>query len=289
MKYLLRYNQLFEGLGVAENLYPLVKEVQQNLSEENPYYSKKTEINGTPVKLNFELNTAPEDYKGTSISSYVQVINNDPENIEILVSLGDTKTGTLMHELKHLHRLVVRNIIVDQYYYFNHVGRDVIEKMRELLKDEEAEDILIYSLYLINDDEFEAYYNEYYDDLKNIIRPEMSPDEKRKTIKEYLDNQLLYSLYSDLKKQGGFDLAKFFKSNSAMNHYLKAVEFKTNQFYEDDPDYEKWDDILKDWFSYSSSGKEDDVPINTVRKINLLFNRMIDKGLKKFDRLYTIF
>ena len=289
MKNLLRYDQLFEKLGVTEFLYPLIKEVQENLSEKNPQYTKQTIIEGTPVKLNFELNTTPSDYRGVSIESFVQLQNNDLENLEILISLADTKDSTLMHELKHVHRLISRKLTVDQYYYFNHVGRDVVKKMGELLKDEESGDILIMSLYLINDEEFEAYYHECYDELKKIIKPEMTTEEKRRKIKEFLEDQLLYSLYSDFKKQGGFDLAKFFKSSSAMNHYLRAVETKVNQFYEDDPDYEKWDDILQDWFDYSKSGKGDEVPDTTVRKINLLFNRMIDKGLRKFNRLYTIF
>jgi hypothetical protein len=278
-----------EKLGVTEFLYPLIREVQQNLSEKNPEYSKQTMIRGIPVKLNFKLDISPVLYKGSSLESFVQVQNNDPENIEILVSLADTKEGTLMHELKHVDRLMARELIVDQYYYFNHVGRDVIERMRELLYNEESEDILILSLYLINDDEFESYYNEYYEELRKIIKPEMDQTEKRKTIKDFLDSQLLYSIYSDFKKQGGFDLANFFKSTSAMNHYLRAVETKINQFQGDDPDYEKWDDILQDWFVYSKSGKSDEIPDSTVRKINLLFNRMIDKGLRKFNRLYTIF
>jgi hypothetical protein len=289
MKHLVRYNQLFEALGVADFLNPLVREVQQNLSDKNPRYSTTIIVNKIPAKLNFELNPESEDYRGVSVESFVQLQNSDLENLEILVSLADTSDSTLMHELKHVHRLISRKLIVDKYYYLNHVGRDVIEHMSELLKDESSKDILTMSLYLVDQDEFEATFNEYYAALKDIIKPEMGAAEKRKAIKDFLDDQLLYQLYTELKSQGGFDLANFFKSNSAMNHYLREVEAKMNQFYDDDPDYEKWEDILKDWFNYSQGGNQDQDPDDVVRKINRDFNKMLDKGLRKFSRLYTIY
>ena len=74
-----------------------------------------------------------------------------------------------------------------------------------------------------------------------------------------------------------------------MNHYLREVEAKMNQFYDDDPDYEKWEDVLKDWFKYSQSGNQDQDPDDVVRKINRDFNKMLDRGLRKFSRLYTIY
>ena len=226
---------------------------------------------------------------GMSVESYTRVQNGDPQNYEVLISLADTSESTLVHELKHVHRLISSGLDVDEYYYFNHVGRDVVDNMRELFKDEDSADILIMSLYLINDDEFEAYFNEYYSELKDIIKPHMSKEERMSEIKNFLEGQPLYSLYSDFKKQGGFDLARFFKSNSAMNHYLKGVELKVNQFYDEDPEYERWEDILNDWFSHNKSGGGEQVPDSAVRKINDLFNRMIDKGLRRFSRLYTIF
>jgi hypothetical protein len=274
------YKKQFESLGVVSEIDDIVDLAKDNLEKGNKEYNLKTKLRDKNVEIQFVHNQDSEEYKGTSLHSYVQLLDADPSNLKFLISLGDLKKSTITHEVKHVDREVARNLIANFSYYLNHVGRDAVEKMSHLLKDEESSDILYLAFYLINKDEFEAYYNEFQREIKEMVTPDMSKEQKEKVIKDYLEEQDIYILYKDIDKKGGFNLESYFKDKSAMLQYLSAFNVKVDEFIEDKTEeYDDWEKLKTD----------DDTPSGIsklAKKINHQLTKIAKEGLKKFDRLY---
>lgn len=283
MKYLLSRKQ-FESLGVVSELDQIISEVQVNLSGERNEFTLTTILRGQKVQITFVKQEDSEDYKGTSLHSYFQIIDNNPDFPKFLISLGDLKSSTIAHELKHCDRELSRGMLANFSYYLNHVGRDVIENMIYLAKDEESSDLLTLSLYLINKDEYEAYYNEFQRELKEKIDPKMSQAQKMIVIKEFLQEQDIYLLYKDIEDKGGFNLESYFKDNASMKKYLSAFSSKMEQFQEDEMEkYEDWEELAIENYDTPSGVSK------LAKKIDHHFSKIVSEGLKKFSRLYTLF
>ena len=285
----MKYIKTFEFLGIADYLLKLVEDVKFGLSNNNEF-RLETNIRGKDIIVDFELSKNKEKQGGLISHSYFQVI--DADKFEFFIKLGDLKTTSILHELKHLDRVLRRDLKTDSFFYLNHVGRDVTLKYRHLLYSKHSDDVLIQSLYLINVDEFEAYYHEMYAELKDMVTDDMTNIQKRKIISDYLSDSGIYNLYKFFKDRGGFNLEDFFKDEWSLNEYLKILEIKINQFYENrDSDYEKWNTVLhkiKYFINKFKTGKK--IEVNSLsNEINRMFNKVIYNGLKKFDRLYSIF
>jgi hypothetical protein len=274
------YKKQFESLGVVSEIDDIVDLAKDNLEKGNKEYNLKTKLRDKNVEIQFVHNQDSEEYKGTSLHSYVQLLDADPSNLKFLISLGDLKKSTIAHEVKHVDREVARNLIANFSYYLNHVGRDAVEKMSHLLKDEESSDILYLAFYLINKDEFEAYYNEFQREIKEMVTTDMSKEQREKVIKDYLGEQDIYILYKDIDKKGGFNLESYFKDKSAMLQYLSAFNVKMDEFIEDKTEeYDDWEKIKTDDYTPSGISK-------LAKKVNHHLTKIAKEGLKKFDRLY---
>jgi hypothetical protein len=281
VKYILHRKQ-FEKLGVVTEIDDIIKVVQDKLGQGETEFTLQTNLRGKDTEIKFIHNPERQEYKGTSLHSYFQLTDANQDLPKFTISLGDLKNSTIAHELKHVDRELSREMVADFSYYLNHVGRDVIQNMSHLAKDEESEDILSLSLYLINKDEYEAYFNEFQREIQSMINPEMTQGEKEKVIREYLEEQDIYLLYKQINDKGGFDLESYFKDRATMLKYLSAFTTKMEQFIEDNPEYEEWDKIKGDE-SNTPSGMS-----KISKKINHHFSKVVKEGLKRFNRLYVI-
>jgi hypothetical protein len=282
VKYILHRKQ-FESLGVVSELDDIIEIVQDKLGRGETEFTLQTNLRGVDTDIKFVHNPEREEYKGSSLHSYFQLTDTNIDHPKFLISLGDLKRSTIAHELKHLDRELARKLVAEFSYYLNHVGRDVIQNMSYLAKDEESEDILSLSLYLINKDEYEAYYNEFQREIQSMINPEMTQGEKEKVIREYLEEQDIYLLYKQINDEGGFNLESYFKDRASMLKYLSAFTSKREEWIEDRTDeYDDWENI---------KGLEEDTPSGMsklAKKINHHFTKIIREGIKKFDRLYVM-
>jgi hypothetical protein len=281
VKYILHRKQ-FEKLGVVPEIDDIIKVVQDKLGQGETEFTLQTNLRGKDTEIKFIHNPEREEYKGASLHSYFQLTDANPELPKFTISLGDLKSSTIAHELKHLDRELSREMIADFSYYLNHVGRDVIQNMSHLAKDEESEDLLSLSLYLINKDEYEAYFNEFQREIQSMINPEMSQEEKERVIREYLEDQDIYLLYKEIDEAGGFNLESYFKDRTSMLKYLSAFTTKMEEFIEDNPEYEEWEKIKGDE-SNTPSGMS-----KIAKKINHHFSTRVKEGLRRFNRLYVI-
>ena len=280
MKYILHRKQ-FESLGVVSELEDIIKTVQDKIGSGEKEFILQTNLRGVDTDIRFVYNTEKEEYKGSSLHSYIQLTDANIDHPKFLISLGDLKRSTIAHELKLLDRELARKLVADFSYYLNHVGRDVIQNMSHLAKDEESEDILSLSLYLINKDEYEDYYNEFQREIQSMIVPAMSQEEKERVIKEYLEEQDIYLLYKQINDEGGFNLESYFKDRPSMLKYLSAFTSKREEWLEDRTDeYDDWENIKGEEDTPSGMAK-------LAKKINHHFTKIIREGIKKFDRLYV--
>ncbi len=278
MKHIL-YKKQFESLGVASELDEIIDRAKERLDKGDKEFKLKIKLRDKEAEVQFVYNTNREEYKGSSLHSYFQVLDYDPDNLKFLISLGDSKRSTLAHELKHADRAMATNFIADFSYYLNHVGRDVIENMSHLSKDEESGDILSLALSLINKDEYEGHFNEFKKEIEEMVTHDLSKEEKERIIRNYLEDQDIYNLYKEIDEKGGFDLESYFKDKQSMLKYLSAFSTKMEEFIEDKTEeYEDWDKLKTN----------DDTPSGLskmAKKIDHHLSKIVKEGVRKFDRL----
>lgn len=273
MKYILSLAQ-FESLGVSSYLDEVVNDVINNLSEENIEYVRNVILHNRNVKIRFVYSSDSKEYKGQSFESYSQLVNPDIDNLEYLISIGSITQSSIIHELKHVDRDISRDLYADFYYYLNHVGRDVIDNKF----NDENFNYLNSIFYMVNPDEFEAYYNDIYKKVGLEIK------QKGGNSNEIIDQSLkdpeysnFYDVYFDIYKNG-FKLSDYFKNSEELNYFLSLFSLKMDQFINDDPEYNNWN-----------------MDVNVIdmskmeKYINGVLIRAANKGFKKISRLYTIF
>lgn len=276
MKYIKTY-KIFEKLGYSEYLLELVDFIYDQL-ETADKFDVEAEMNGKKLTIEIEFNEKQSEYKGLEFAAYIKIINSDLDDLRFKMYLSEKNKDSILHELKHIDRILKRDFMPDMYWYINHIGREITEKYKDLLfKGENTEKLLTLSLYMINPDEFEAYYNQFYKALKGIVNDNMTEEEKKIAIKIFLDNQSMYKLYQMYNSSGKADflISDFFENDEDMYEYLRyfandILELLSNK------------DIVQD---------ENDIYRNAKKLekiINKLFNKMLEKGWKKLHNLYTI-
>ena len=277
MKYILSLVQ-FESLGVSSYLDDIVNDVINNLSGENTEYVKNVILHNKNVKIRFVYSQDSTSYKGQSFESYAQLVNPDIENLEYLISIGSLTNSSIIHELKHVDRDVSRDLYADFYYYINHVGRDVIENEKDLFNPDDV-NYLNSIFYMVNPDEFEAFYNDIYNKVAQDLKT------KSGNSNEIIDHHLksgeysdFYEIYFDLYKNG-FNLSDYFRNAEDINYFLSLFSLKVDQFIEDDDiGYNNWDMEV----NVIDMGKME-------KYINKILISAANKGFKKISRIYTIF
>lgn len=285
-----------EFLGVATYLDNLALKVIDKI-EDNFDKPVKTKVRGVDViiksacqiklPIRNQIVTINIQYGNRQIDGYgafVQVENL--ENFEFNLYTSLLQLPAIIHELKHIDRIVARKFKTRDYYYINHVGRHLLNHIKdELFFGPESKELLQKTFYFLDPEEFEAHYNEIYQVLKVKINADMSNDETKKFISKFLKNQQVYKYYKFYYKEGEFEIDRFFKNRASCNRFLEMFLQKLDEFdAESDKYYDEW----------SMNEKEieniDEIELNSLSKeINHLLTKQTVKGYKKFARLYAIF
>lgn len=295
------FNPMNEKLGIVEGLEDIADEIIEGLKEsrrkygimsyKRNYYLLETEWRGKEIKINCYV-----DPTMSGRSAYFQVIDSD--KLEFKIVMEDLNRNILVHELKHLDRNLLTGYS-SKISNINILNRNLLKKYQYLLKKDNNElgysDIEILSdvIYYSNPDEFEAYFNEMYTELKGLIDDSMDDNEKKSIISEYLESEEIYMLYRAINN-GVFDISRFFKNNRNANYYIKEIikrveeipknpkqikiKIKTNKF-----------DIFIDKISkFIKSYMKDEEIDKSVKWLNWFVNNNIKKNYPKFNRLYTL-
>jgi hypothetical protein len=103
----------------------------------NDYFKYKT--NYLDKDITIHCFKTKDQYLGKELSGSFSV--EDASNFEFKIQLSDLSKSTLIHELKHMDRVIRRDMKTDTYYYINHVGRYVAKKYTHLFIDKETRTI----------------------------------------------------------------------------------------------------------------------------------------------------
>jgi hypothetical protein len=269
-----------ERLGILTSLEDIADKILKELSGKK-YYRLETEYLGNQIKIDCYL-LKPEEQNGRELSGSFRV--EDPDNFEFSIKMDEISKSTLIHELKHMDRSIRRKMKTDNYFYINHIGRYVADKYRHLFTTKENAEVLIETLYYCNPDEFEAYFNDIYYELKEQITPEMSKLEIRNIVKETLEDEEVYIFFKQYYKSK-FDIEDFFKSKRDCNYFLSEFFNKMDKFFTNEDDTISNSEVFFSWIKSALSISEENV---STSEINHLINRIVQKNFKKFGRLYTL-
>jgi hypothetical protein len=272
MKFIFTHKQ-FESLGVSSEVEKIAQQVQRELLASERSYLYKGEMIGRQVSIEFKLQTDFESYKGYILHSYMQFLGATEKEAGFFVSLGDPELPTIVHELKHIHRVLARGLMADETYYLDHVGRDIIENVEEwgsLPQREGLSDIL----YMATPDEFEATYNEWVQQIRSMNSP------GREEILDFLEGQDLFVLYKEII-QSGFSMRDWFKGEKEMLLFVQYFLIKKSEFLEESPEYEEV------WNPPQEISTPTRILKTQVKKIEFLISSNCKKNYRKTMRLFS--
>jgi len=275
---------LFESLGVMTSLETLANDIIEHLKKDS-YYKLETNYRGKDVIINcYKLDKL--SYAGDNIQACFSI--EDVEKNEVNIKTTTLRKGDIIHELKHFDYAISHNWKVDTYYYLNHIGRYVLTNLNYLVKNN---DILSDVLYLINPDEFSAYYQSHYYELLDLLNDQKI--DKREIIDNYLNSQTDFILYKFFDKNG-FDIKDYFKSTRDLIQYLNDLSTKIDQFYDkDDKFYYSFSDKIGKKAKYYLNKLKSDIDMNKdcekiMKELNNYINDEVKRNYKKYYRLYTL-
>lgn len=286
------FNPMNEKLGVVDGLEEIAEEIIEEIKRRQTEYGPlsykrnqcniKTEWRDQEINLNFIL-----DSNLKSAGSF----RVDGEN-EFTIMSKDLDRITIIHELKHLDRSVSKKSKRSKISKIKALSGPVSAKYKHLLKHSYQGDnssIISDVIYYSNPDEFEAYFNELYSDLKSKLEG-VDVSERRNFIKNYLDITEIYIIYRYLYNNK-FDISLFFKNNRNANSYMNEINKRVKEMSDVNTIKMKTNkvNIILDKISkfVMALGKDEDVS-KDVKKINNYINYQIGKNYPKFHRLYTL-
>lgn len=261
-----------KNYGVAFYLLDLAEKMKQKLELFNPQQFT-VKLRDKIILIDVALIQDESDDR----DAFTNIVNKDENHFLIFIS--DIKVNFILHELKHIDRMIARNYTPDSYFYFTNIGIDVTQHVNGVFwKNREK---LIDCLYYFSPDEFESQYNDMYYRLKELINKELEIGEKRMIVDDFLNEQEIYNFYKHFLENGGVNLENFFKTKCGLRKFLKTYCFKMEQYKNSDGAYFIWKRIKPRY------RKE---KLESVKKdIESSLNKVLIKGYKKFHRLYTIF
>lgn len=280
-----RFNNFInEKLGIVEGIESIADNILTNLSDKN-YFKYQGIYLDNNITIHCFKTSDKDIYKELSGSFRV----DDGENFEFTIRISDLSKGTLLHELKHMDRAIRRGMKTDTYFYINHIGRYVAKNYAHLFIDKNNAEILIETFYYCNPDEFEAYYQNIYNDLKDIITNDMNREQKIEKIKEFLENEEVYTFFKHYYKNE-FILEDFFKSKEDCNFFLKDFFYRQELFFNQKDDTISKIDKMKSWFKSKILNKfiKDEKLDSGAKEISYYINKIVKRNYPKFGRLYTL-
>jgi hypothetical protein len=272
-----------EKLGIVNELELVADHVLSKLKEKK-YYELETNIRGYNVTIEFYL------LENLDVSGSFSTVDLDKKIFNI--RLKRLNKSTLIHELKHLDRVLVRNVKKGFKYESEsirtHITNFVTKNYKHLFNKTHDAEMLSLVIYYSNPDEFEAYFNGIYHQIKDNISDKMSKQEKIDLIREELEDEAIFIFYRHFSKSK-FDIRNFFKSNRDMNQYLNEYKRFLESFTKQKTDrVSVWNllfSIFKKWYGSQLKDVESD---KYYIDFNKKINDSISKNYKKFNRLYSL-
>ena len=270
-----------EKLGIQDEVESISNDILSNLKDKKYY------------KLSFK-NATIECYLYPNLKGSSAFFRQDGP-LQFTIKFKSLKKSHVIHEVKHLlkrlgSKWANKKTTHDKYAITNHVGSYILNEFDFLLKKDPYE-VLRYTIYYSNPDEFEAYYNQFYYELKQLINPNMQKKEKREIIKSHLEKQTIFQIYNVFYKSK-FDASIFFHKIEDVNLFTKTLKVKSEEF----KNKNKFNSIpfskliTNQILSIIRRLFNNDEPMDkSVHKLNSLVNRSIQKNYHKFFRLYTVF
>ena len=281
-------NYINERMGILFDIEDICDDIFE-MFKDSDYFEYKTKYRGRNITIEcFKIDDDVVDKKN-NYSAYFSVIDNEKNIFKIVIGT-DISKSLIFHELKHLDHCLSRDYKPDDFYYIYHTGKYVITKFKHLIKNS---DVLLEVLYSITRNEFESYYNEFYFELKDKIKDDMSNEEKRKIIDEHLNDTTIYDI-TKYYYHNSFKLEDFFRTKMDLSAFLNMVVIKIENWDNEEEYNIKSKDILKSRFTQFINMFKNDILLDKIDQSLLnQINRLIDgeakRNFKKFHRLYTHF
>lgn len=278
-------NFITEKLGILTDLEKMADTILNELSKKD-YFRYKTSYLGKDITIHCFLKKSSDYYKELSGSFSI----DDGQNFEFTIKIDELSKNTLIHELKHLDRAMRRGMKTDTYFYINHIGRYVSKEYGHLFKDKNKAEILIETFYYCNPDEFEAYYQDIYYEIKEMIEEGMSKKEKTEIIKENLENKDVFTFFKHFY-ENEFNLEDFFKSKKDCNIFLRDFFYRQELFFNQKDETISNLDKVKSWFKSNILNKflKDQKVDVEIKFFNYYINKVVKNNYRKFYRLYALF
>lgn len=211
------------------------------------------------------------------------------KNGQYTIKLSNLSKRVLIHELKHMDRAIRQSMKTDTYFYINHIGRYIAKQYSHLFIDKSSAETLIETFYYCNPDEFEAYYQDIYNEIRVQINDGMNRSQKIETIKKIIENEDIYTFFKYFYNNK-FRLESFFKSKEDCNFFIKEFFYRQELFYNQKDETISNFDRIKSWFKSNILNKlKKDEKLDSVKEFNYYINKIVIKNYPKFGRLYALF
>lgn len=259
----------FEHHGLSTYLFDLVESINNKLKDFDKQQFK-IKLRGIIVTIDIEIGKKSKGGR----DAFTELAGEN----HFYIYLNTLQPNLILHELKHIDRIIARNYKTDIYYFLTNIGTDVTEKYSSFFIKKNVRERFSDCLYFFTPDEFESQYNDIFYRLKDLIVDDMNEDERRKTIRNFLMQQEIYNYYKFYYDKGGFKFRDFFKSKRGLNLYIHIFNTKIKQF-EAGKNYRQWKNI-----TYENVKMD-----KLIQQLEYKINKILFKGYKKFHRLYTLF
>lgn len=289
-----------ERLGIVDELPAIADTILKRFETENEFIID-INIAGKDVKLKCVFDDSKKAKKKS-------VAHLNPDKKMSILNTTVLDKGSIIHELKHLHRSVSRNFKRSKHDFISGINSYISKKHKHILKDESQ--LLYYIIYYTNPNEFESFYNQFYYDIKGEFdKKEYSNEEKREYIDEFLDDKIMYLVYKTmyLKNRalgGKFSIETSFKTKTVANDFLQKLIKISKELEKTQSDENHSDDVIgyqlaKEISGYSSIIsriklifskyiKDGEIDQKSLNYINNIINKRVVSNMKKFHRLYTL-
>ena len=219
-------NFINEKLGVLYGLDDISNLIINELSDKK-YFKYKSRYLDKDITIHcFKVGNNKDIYQELSGSFCV----DDASNFEFTIKLSNLSKRALIHELKHMDRAIRQSMKTDAYFYINHIGRYITKQYSHLFINKSSSETLIETFYYCNPDEFEAYYQDIYNEIKVQINDGMNRSQKIETIKKIIENENIYTFFKYFYNNK-FKLENFFKSKEDCNFFIKEFFYRQELFY----------------------------------------------------------
>jgi hypothetical protein len=283
----MKYIKLFEKLGIEESIEQLADNIIERFKKDT-IFTIYTDLFGKKIQIDCEYHKSLFTDTSMPILACIRPYYNNGNN-----NLFDLYTTTLdkhiiIHEIKHIHR-VVKNINQNDRNSLISAGRITSNDYKHYFDNKDCFDIFYWIVYYSTQDEIESYYNEFYYELKQIIKD--SDGNKKEIVKNFLSNQDMYQYIEFFYKKGEFRLDDYFKSNRDKNNFLKLL--KNNLLNHKNMEIDKmkstkFDILLSRFKKFLKLDRNIEDNLKLEKEINKTITNNIIKGFKKFQRLYIL-